>query len=257
METLRNNEVHAQALRTKARALRAYFNSKWWDPQTKRFYLAKLPDGSFRSDLTQTIGNSEAEFILIFELPDGIEKTRAALGQLLGNHVAAAHPPSQIGGVEGRSYLPGILYQYGEVDVAYQKLAEMWNPHLARREYPEVSFTVVGNIVGGLMGLQPLSEPRTIETLSNLPNEKMWVEVANVPVLGNRIKVKHSGRRRTEFTNQSGGELFWRASFPGGHKELMVNGVRHIAVQGRRLNQVQESYVRVPVNAGASVVAEI
>jgi hypothetical protein len=179
---LRNNQDRALALRTRAGALRAYFNRHWWNPQTESFYLAKLPDGSFRPDLGQTIGNSEAEFILIFELPDGIEKTRAALRQLLGNHVAETHSPSRIGGVEGRSYLPGILYQYGNVELAYQKLAEMWDPHLARREYPEVSFTVVGNIVGGLMGIRPLQEARTVETLSGLPSEKMWVEIANVPV---------------------------------------------------------------------------
>jgi hypothetical protein len=257
IETLRNNQARALAFQTKALALRAYFNSTWWNPQTKNFYLAKLPDGSFRSELTQTIGNSETEFILIFELPDGVEKIRAALRQLLGNDVAKTHSPSQIGGVEGRSYLPGILYQYGEVELAYQKLAEMWDPHLARREYPEVSFTVVGNIVGGLMGIQPLNDPRGIETLSSLPNEKIWVEVANIPILGNRITVKHSGRSRTVLTNRSGSELIWRASFPGTHKQLMVNGVGLRAVQGQRLNHVQESYVRIPVGAGESTVAEI
>jgi hypothetical protein len=257
MEALRNNQPHALALRKKAHALRAYFNDKWWDPRTQSFYLAKLPDGSFRSDLAQTIGNSEAEFILIFELPDGIERTRAALRQLLGNDAAETHSPSQVGGVEGRSYLPGILYQYGEVELAYQKLAEMWDPHLARREYPEVSFTVVGNIVGGLMGLQPLNEPRTIETLSSLPKETMWAEIANVPVLENRITVKHSGRSRTALTNQSGGEIIWRASFPGAHTHLRVNGIAHRAMQRQRLNQVQESYVRIPVSAGKSTVVEI
>lgn len=257
MEELRNNQARAQVLRTKARALRAYFNSKWWDPQTKSFYLAKLPGGSFRSDLTRTIGNSETEFILIFELPDGIDKTRAVLRQLSGNDVAKTHSPSQIGGVEGRSYLPGILYQYGEVELAYQKLAEMWDPQLARREYPEVSFTVVGNMVGGLMGIQPLNEPHTIETLSGLPNEKMWVEAANLPILGNRITVKHSGRSRTVLTNQSGSDLVWRASFPGAHKQLMVNGVGHRAMQRQRLNDVQESYVRIPVATGASIVAAV
>jgi hypothetical protein len=112
-------------------------------------------------------------------------------------------------------------------------------------------------MAGGLMGIQPLNEPHTIETLSGLPNEKMWVEVGNLPILGNRITVKHSGRSRTVLTNQSGDELVWRASFPGAHKQVMVNGVGHRAMQGQRLNDVQESYVGIPVTTGASTVVEV
>lgn len=257
MQSDKKNEAEAAIYRKKAQQLRNQFNTTWWNAKDGNYYLAKLPDGSFRADLAHSIGNSEAEFVLIFELPNSNERNRVALNQLLGNRQAEVQPAKQIGGVEGRSYLPGILYQYGEIEQAYQKLAEMWDPGLARREYPEVSFTVVGSIVNGLIGISPLQELRTIETFSGLPEGTEWAEVAGVPVFENLVTVRQTGRRKTLLKNSSGGSFTWRASFPGTHDRLLIDGVPHQAKSAERLNGVQESYVLIPIARHGSKVVEV
>ena len=43
-----------------------------------------------------------------------------------------------------RSYLPEILYRYGEDEAAYARILALTDPAKERREYPEVPFAVVG-----------------------------------------------------------------------------------------------------------------
>lgn len=253
----RNNPTEASLYKEKAERLRRQFNAVWWDTKEGKYFLGKLPDGTFRHDLSESIGNSEAEFILICELPDTPEKISAALNQLLGNKQAQNLSPAQMGGVEGRSYLPSILYQYGEIELAYRKLAEMWDQGLARREYPEVSFTVVGTILTGLIGILPLAEPHTFETFSGLPSGTEWLEAEGISIFGNVVGVKQTGRFKTQLRNSSGPGLIWRASFPGGHKRILVDGVSKHARVGQRLNGVEESYALVPVPPGSSRVVEV
>jgi hypothetical protein len=257
LQSERKNEAEAAIYRRKARQLRDHFNATWWNAKDSNYYLAKLPDGSFRPDLEQSIGNSEAEFVLMFELPDSMEKIHAALGQLLENKQAQAQPAQQIGGVEGRSYLPSILYQYGDVELAYEKLADMWDPELARREYPEVSFTVVGNIVAGLMGVSPLQETRTLETFSRLPAGTEWAEVEDIPVFGNLVAIRQTERHKTFLKNISGDTFTWRASFPGTHDKLLVDGVTHPAKSAQRIHGIEESYTLISVAAHGSKVVEV
>jgi hypothetical protein len=255
IEAEKKAEVEAAKYRAKAEQLRNQFNSTWWNEKDGNYYLGKLPDGAFRADLAQSIGNSEAEFILIFELPDTPQKTTGALGQLLGNKEAQTRPAQQMGGVEGRSYIPGILYQYGDTELAYKKLAEMWDPALARREYPEVSFTIVGSTVTGLMGISPQKQSRTVETFSSLPEGTEWAEIEGVPIFDNRITIRQTQRQKTLLKNSSGAGVTWRASFPGTYKKLIVDGVAHRAQSARRLNEIQESFVLINVPArGAKTV---
>jgi hypothetical protein len=253
----RNDSVETSLYKEKAEGLRRQFNAVWWDANEGKYFLGKLPDGTFRHELSESIGNSEAEFILIYELPDTPEKINAALGQLLGNKLAQNLSSAQMGGVEGRSYLPSILYQYGEIELAYRKLGEIWDPGLARREYPEVSFSVVGAILTGLIGIAPLKEPHTLETFSGLPAGTEWLEAKNISIFGNVVEVKQTGRFKTQLKNSFGPSFMWRASFPGAHKELLVDGASRHARTGQRLNSVDESYTMVSVSPGASRVVEI
>ncbi|MCK7532112.1 MAG: hypothetical protein MZV63_14305 [Marinilabiliales bacterium] len=47
-------------------------------------------------------------------------------------------------GIEIESYLPEILYRYGQDEAAYARILALTDPAKERREYPEVPFAVVG-----------------------------------------------------------------------------------------------------------------
>ena len=139
----------------------------------------------------------------------------------------------------------------------------------ARREYPEVSFSVVGAIVTGLMGVSvdpvmPTREGELLEyfadqvvvTLPQLTSRTAWAELRHLPVRANDVSVRHDGVTATVVTNHGGPALVWRAALPGRFDELVVNGAR---VKASRLVLPpgrDVSYARVVVAPGTSARVE-
>ena len=116
------------------------------------------------------------------------------------------------------------------------------NPALKRREYPEVSFTVIGNLGAGFMGIHPSSRPEQIETYPQLTAETEWAALHHVPVGHHVISVKHTHAGVTTFSNEWGPDVVWRASFPGKFDVLLIDGKKAPAESGTRTGGVVESY---------------
>ena len=154
-----------------------------------------------------------------------------------------------LGGVEGRSYLPDIFYQYDRSRAGYRALKFMMDPALKRREYPEVSFTVIGNLGTGLMGIRPLAEQR-VETYPQLTEETGWAAVHHVPVGNNVISVKHVKNSETSLTNESGPSLAWRAAFPGRFGALFSGNKEILATNTVRSQGTAETYSIIHVAPG-------
>jgi hypothetical protein len=105
-----------------------------------------------------------------------------------------------------------------------------------RREYPEVSYSVVGAIATGLMGIRveprlPLAEvtegkslETVVTTMPQLTGKIAWAELRNLPVQGNAISVRHTGNQSTDLTNAGEKTLVWKASFAGSFATLLVDG---------------------------------
>ncbi|MGH9350730.1 MAG: hypothetical protein ACRD2G_00980, partial [Terriglobia bacterium] len=157
----------------------------------------------------------------------------------------------------------------GVPDVAYSQIMDLTRPGRYRQEYPEVSYSVVGAIVTGLMGIN-LAEPSpldssvppnyvevVIKTLSGLTKQTAWAELRNLPIRSNDVSVRHEGVRKTVFTNQSGPSLIWRAAFPGSYETLLVNSEPVKASPGKEPAGRATSWVRVPVGAGDTVTVEV
>jgi hypothetical protein len=155
-------------------------------------------------------------------------------------------------------------------DAAMARLLDLSH---ARLEYPEVSYSRVGDLVTGAMGIRlEYSSPLlsavdggwvevTVRTLSGLgsgPGSEIdWAELRNLPIRACEVTVRHDGPRKTTFTNQRGPALIWRAMFEGQHETLIVNGreVKATALTDGAGRTV--SWVRVTVGAGGVVSAEV
>jgi hypothetical protein len=131
------------------------------------------------------------------------------------------------------------------------------DPDLPRREYPEVSFTALGHIVGFLVGIRPRASEGVVETKSRLAVPVEWAEVRHVPALRNVIDVYHSGRGETRLGNESGGPLRWRAVFHGEHEVLVVDGHEVPATVRLADGEGPESWVEVEVEPGGEVVVRV
>lgn len=255
IERARGDSAIAEQFERKAAALQSLFNTTWWDAARGSSYLAMGEDGRLHNDLKIGTGGGALEFPLYYGITAG-DKTRAALDALeqhLGLNAAAQK--GIMGGVEGESYLPNIFYKYGRSRSAYSILAALIDPSLKRRTYPEVSFTILGNIATGLMGIRPVTAGRTVETFPQLTRETLWAEIQNVPFGRSTIAVRHRTCTETKLTNQTGPDVLWRASFPGTLRSIHLDGKERQASTETRAGSVRSSWCEVRVPSGQTMTA--
>lgn len=248
LQTSRGETETARAFAKKAADVRALANGAWWDASTKTYRGYLRTDGGFE-------GEGGTMMLYRRAAADG-PQMQAALATFL------ARVSTHTAGVEGQSHHAEILYRYGRSDEAYAELMDLTRDDKPRREYPEVSYSVVGAIVTGTMGItidadSPLlaeSEgmyvDRVITTLPGLTKETPWAELRHLPVHANEIAVRHDGLQRSTFTNLHGPALVWQAAFPGRFEMLLVDGQPQKAtIHEGPLGRVSSS-VRVIVGAG-------
>lgn len=251
----RNQSTDAAEFERKADHLKSIYNNQWWDAKRNRYFDALGENGKFAGNLKESTGRSTLEFPLYYGLTEIGSKTNAVLGELekrLKMDEDALH--GAVGGVEGRSYLPDILYMYGHSQAGYRALTAMMDPGLQRREYPEVSYTVIGSLGAGLMGIRPLPAEQTVETFPQLSDETSWAALHHVPVGRNVISVKHAKNNETSLTNESGPDLAWRAAFPGKIHALSSIGKQIAATNTARKEGNAETCSMIHVAKGETRV---
>jgi hypothetical protein len=157
--------------------------------------------------------------------------------------------------IEAESYIPLLLFRYGRTDAAYRILFDLSRPEKPRREYPEVSYSVVAALVGGAMGVSSRAgELFDVQTLAQLPSAGDNASLQSLPVRGRILDVKHTGISSSSLSNRSGPALRWRAAFQGTVHQLKVDGkpvqAEHVTLPGG----MAVSWIIVTVRPGATVV---
>lgn len=187
----------------KQRLLKETYLNEWRRSDGKGFYGAMLLDGTFLQEYDE-----EGNFLPIrFGILDGREEMKEAIAQV------AEHEP---GNVEGRSYYPQIFFRCGQREKGLHYLLSLCEPSLYRREYPEVSYALIGTVVNWLMGIWR-GEDGEIVTCSAL-EEAEWAKLEQLPVSDITVSVAHRGKTETEFENTGKRAVRWKAAFPGYHE---------------------------------------
>lgn len=257
IQEARGSTAAAREWLRKADEVKALVNERWWDPSTQSFfdYLSTSHTLGHRGPAAW---NSAA---LYWPVATDAARQRAAVQSLVRQIRSSPSAP-----IEEQSHHPEVLYRFGEPDAAYREILDLSRASRARREYPEVSFSVVGAVVTGVMGVSvdpvvPGRESALLEyfanphvmTLPQLPSPSAWVELRHLPVRGNDVSVRHDGHTATTFTNNRGPALVWQAAFPGRVETLLVNGVRVKATAMTLPPGRVVSVTRVVVAPGTSV----
>lgn len=206
--TINGDKAIAQKDKATALQYRQILEDKWWD-ETNSYYQTLWTDD-------QKFHHGEgAPFILWFTVTENPNRIRATVADIL----------KQEWNVENISAFPALFYRYGYDKEAYKFLTEL--PRMKRAEYPEVSFGVVEGVVGGAMGIQPSAQNKRIATLSHI--EQGFAAIDNVPVFKGYVSVRHDGKKGSEFTNNTGEKIVWRASFTGKQESMQINGKKQKA----------------------------
>jgi hypothetical protein len=258
IERSRNELEAAQEFEQKAGQLHSLYNGRWWDAAQNRYFSATGEDGKLDAGMKEGGGRCTLELPLYYGLTASGPKTRASLDILEQRLQADLHSPrGASAGVEGRSYMPDIFYKYGRSRAGYSALTALMDPALKRREYPEVSYTVIGNLGTGLMGICPLPREQTIETLPQLTDETEWAVLHHVPAGKNVISVRHARNNETALTNEDGPAVVWRAAFPGRFRALHSNGKEVSGTTARRGEATPETSCTVYVPPGETRVVRV
>ena len=240
IEEVRGNEELARTYLQKAAEVKALVNTAWWNEKEQYFYT--------HLDKDHKLEGRGGGDLLHRDIVDDGPKLKSALGG--GGRYAGAE----------------VLYRYGDPDVATAQVLDL---ALSRLEYPEVSYSRIGTIVNGTMGINlEFTSPllvgvegwwveTQVKTLSGLGTKIAWAELRNLPIRANQVTVRHEGQRKTVFTNQRGPALIWQATFDGAHETLLVNGRPMKAQTEKGLLGRKTSWVRVTVGAGGAVSVEI
>ena len=239
IQHVRGNAAQAASFNAKAGRLATHYNRKWWDPANQCYYKAMLQDGTLRSSPNGAISE------LWFDVAEPGVKTQRALDLLKGENI------------EVLSYFPEIAYRYGRDESAYRMLLRLTDPNTKRRDYPEVSFAMIGAIAEGMMGLRPDARSRTIESTSHLTPATEWAALKNVPVFDNEITLRHTALTATSLTNQTGGPIHWKACIPGKHRVLLVNGRQQPADAGTMPGGAPESHLLLRLGPGETANVQI
>lgn len=235
---LEGRESETRAYREKAEFLKGMYNEQWWDKDARRYYGFMKQDRSFSTD-DQGMASL---FALYFDLAGGDERVNRTLD------VSIALEPNT--NVETRSYIPEILYRYGRNQAAYAMLTSLFDPALPRREYPELSYALIGALATGLMGLAADARERLVSTLPRLTPETGWAKLLHVPVFETQIDFSHNGCFESALTNQGRRPIYWRAALPGQVENLIVNEKLWPAQHAHGLAGQRESFVILRVNGG-------
>ncbi len=169
--------------------------TEWWDDANSRYNTYYTQDKEFHR-------GEGIPYLLLIGAIDRPGRVKASVADVM----------SRGWNVENLSAFPVFLYRLGYSGAARKILMELTAAE--RNDYPEVSYGVVEGIFCGLMGIQPSASDMSVATCYRGDGSDEST-ARDVPMLGGTVTVRHIGRDRTLFTNNTPRELTWRASFAG------------------------------------------
>jgi len=240
--SIKDDYVDANIYKEKAEALKSTFNKSWWDDNQKAYYTAHFKNGE-RCIVPVESAFENREMVtpmpLYFNITEEGQKTKSAIDVILACDKT---------NVETRSHYPEILYNYGYHEDAYRILMDLVDPSLHRREYPEVSYAVVGSVLNGMLGIDPDVTGRCVSTKPRFTEDVQWVSAFNVPIFENEITIECRKENEMTFINTKGDSVVWKPIFLHEVKEILVDGERVLASHEIDKNGRLCSYVEITVD---------
>ena len=238
IQRINGNPAVAQTFEQKAAALRVIYHDRWWKPDDATFFSVQRQNGQFSDKINPNVNN----VALYFGAVNNIERVQAMIDTLV-----KVFPSTN---VEAQSYFPEVAYRYGRNRDAEAMLRTLIDPKLPRREYPEVSYAVLGTMVTSVLGITSDAQQRKITTYARLTTETQAVSITGLPLLANQITVAHTGNTASEFVNQQGEPLIWEARFSGASDQLIVDGVPQTTTQRIGQSGQPETWVTITAASG-------
>ncbi|HEY9425184.1 MAG TPA: hypothetical protein VIP54_10325 [Microterricola sp.] len=184
LERAGGNAEEAERYERTARGLAEYFRSTW--SRSEETAGAIVNGWTVDGEPVTTWGRETTWFMPLKGLFADDGRADALLGEIDRNCVDPVGAPAN---VEALSYLPDLFLRHGDADAAWRWMRHIYGIRNEAHEvpqqglngsYPEVSFTLVAQVIG-LLGLQPNAAERTVTTRPVLPAGISRLEAFDVP----------------------------------------------------------------------------
>jgi hypothetical protein len=262
----RNLSQQAKEQLKQAALLKVYFNNDWSITDDTVLYSCAITSSGEKYPLF----NKETSWFMPLKLLTEPGSRNDAyldfITQQLGDGVGTSNPTKgSPANIEAYTYLPDTYFAYGRVDEAWKWMKYIIDqkdkPHVVTQQgkngdYPEVSFTLVSQVVEGLMGIEPDAANHTVSTIPRLPSEIDHLDLERLQIGGHTIAVYQSADK-TEITHSTGEQsLTTKIRFYGSHEFISVNG-KKMKAKKAQLNGEHFSFVTVTLESREKVVATI
>lgn len=208
------DKLSSRTLESRAEDIRKIFDEAWWSEANECYYTAILSDG----DRLAPCLTNNTDLLTPLPLYFGIIQQRHRI------HLSMARLEDYTSlNVETMSYLPDVFFKYGKSAVGMSVLWQLMSPALKRREYPEVSFSVIGNIMTGVLGFSGEGCEKILTTYPQTKDQLEWVEVSDIPIFSGEINysVQSNGNRQQLCSTI---QMTWQVVFAGHFTRMHLNG---------------------------------
>ncbi|MBK3516193.1 hypothetical protein [Carboxylicivirga marina] len=260
----RGEEEAAQLWYAQANEIKDYFNNDWsvLENNTDTFTRGINKEGVKLTGF----GKENSWFMplkLITEPGKRNDDYLRFISENLGEGIGTT--PTAPKNIEAYTYIPDMYFHYNWNDEAWQWMKYILSvkdlPHErpsqgTNGDYPEISYTIISQVVEGMMGITPNANTGQIETAARLAQDIGSVKVNNVRFGDYKVNVEHVDLQKTILTNNSTKKLSWEVCFYGNYKTVKVNG-DSINAKQKEINGVLVSYVNIDIEPGQTLTAEV
>ncbi|MEV0531883.1 hypothetical protein [Kitasatospora sp. NPDC050463] len=243
----------------KARDLKAYFNSTWSGTGSG----ADMVRGYTTDGRALTGWGKENSWFMPMKQILAPGARLDAYLDYIDQQASGEDAPSNI---EALTYLPDTFFTNNRSDTAWKWMNHVYDQkdvqHVNAKQgtngdYPEVSFTLLGQTVEGLLGVEPDAPSRALTTQSRLPAGMDWLKIDDLRIGAGTFSLRHDGTTKSTLANTSGsGAYTWEARFPGAHATITVNGVPCKA-RTKVVDGVTYTYATPTVAPGRTVTVQV
>ncbi|MGN1140486.1 MAG: hypothetical protein ACI4TF_04735 [Oliverpabstia sp.] len=167
--------------------------------------------------------------------------------------------------LESYTYIPDMLFLYNRNDEAWKWMKYIISrkdlPHERAEQgtngdYPEIAFTMISQVVEGMMGIEPEAGKGIVATLPRLPGDVRELLAENIQIGEWYFNLQHERNKKSILTNYGDKPILWEVRFYGTYKFIRVDGVP-VATMQKKINGETVSYTRIKVFPGKSAEAVI
>lgn len=259
MLSARGEYMEAEKFKEKAQQIKDYFNHQWSNKEGENNYVRAV---TVRHEQLTDFGRENSIFMPLKHIVEPSARNKAYLGYC---DILYKEADPSISNIESMTYLPDTYFSYNMVDKAWE-----WTKRIQRdceknhivslvgsnRNYPEVSFTTISNIVENMLGFEPDAPNHAFATIPRLPQEITNLGVSNIILGKHRINVMHEGNTTTIIKHISGDkDIQCTIRFYGNYPQISIDKTLFTAFH-TELNGEKISQVRVTIPIGSSIKAK-